>query len=237
MGTDQMDSYCTSVTNFEDNNSPPVSVNLKSSKLVLSTPVPCVPNDEGIYEWSRFFKLQFDPSCIEKEKSITVNLFKTKKSKSKCEKLGTSKSFFLCHFRHQEVKDMMLEFKDSYDSKCEGRVHLRMQYVLDEHQLFTDIFTRYQERIKLLMKCSETLDNQKAVHLAHQNKSMKQVKESLEEEQASHRAGFYSIVENDSFLYSYENTNDNKFLMRNFEERFSTKFRANNFMTGQLTLE
>ena len=83
-GTDQIDSMSTCLRNTEDEKVDKISrKSTKLSKLVLSTPVPIERTDEGAYEWSRFFPLTFDSTCVEKERSITVNLYRTKTKKNK----------------------------------------------------------------------------------------------------------------------------------------------------------
>ena len=61
--------------------------------------------------------MEFSKDSNEKNKSFTVSLFRTKKNKNKREKIGQSRSFFLVHLKHQEVKLVNLEFKDSYESE------------------------------------------------------------------------------------------------------------------------
>jgi hypothetical protein len=60
MGTDQIDSYDTSFPRSELLRIEQPKGKIESSNLVLSTPVPFKPNSEGVYEWCRFFKLNFD---------------------------------------------------------------------------------------------------------------------------------------------------------------------------------
>ena len=40
----------------------------------------------------------------------------------------------------------MLEFKDSYEDVCDGKVLLRLQYIFNQEELLNEIFKCYEER-------------------------------------------------------------------------------------------
>lgn len=200
MGTDQLDSMTIDLNREEKLYENAFKDSIKSSKLMLSTPVPVQPNEEGVYEWCRFIQLNFDQESVEKERSITVNLFRTKKKKESWEQLGRSNSFFIVHLSGQELKEMVLDFRNSYDSKSEGKVKLRLQYVHDERQLFSDLVKAYEEHKALIEIWIIILEEQRENYLSSLANNLKDNSDLGREECASHNAGFYSIWENDSIL-------------------------------------
>jgi hypothetical protein len=200
MGTDQLDSMIIDLNREDKAFENVFKESIKSSKLILSTPIPVQPNEEGVYEWCRFIQLDFDPDCVEKERSITVNLFRTKKKKDKWEQLGRSNSFFIVHLSGQELKEMVLDFRDSYDSKSEGKVKLRLQYVHDQRQLFSDLVQAYEEHKALIEIWIVILEEQRENYISRLANDIKDNNDIAREDCASHNAGFYSIWENDSIL-------------------------------------
>lgn len=216
-GTDQIDSMSTCLRNTEDEKVDKISrKSTKSSKLVLSTPIPIGQTEEGAYEWSRFFPLTFDSTCVEKERSITVNLYRTKTKKNKWEKLGRSKTFFLIHLRHQEVKEVMLEFKDSYEDVWEGKVLLRLQYIFNEAELFNEIYKCYEERWNLIMDWLSILEQQIKRH----KEKTSPVPEEMDygEKEPSYLAGFYSVADNESLLECASSPQKDKLIKQNYAE-------------------
>jgi hypothetical protein len=216
-GTDQIDSMSTCLRNTEDEKVDKISrKSTKSSKLVLSTPIPIERIEDGTYEWSRFFPLIFDSTCVEKERSITVNLYRTKSNKNKWEKLGRSKTFFLIHLRHQEVKEVMLEFKDSYEDVCDGKVLLRLQYIFNEAELFNEIFKCYEERWNLIMEWLSILERQTEKHREKNSR----VPEEMDygEKEPSYHAGFYSVADNESLLECASSPQKDKLMKQNYAE-------------------
>lgn len=106
------------------------------SKIIHSTPVPCRPNDQGIYMWSKCVKLIYNPELKETARYFAVNLYKTKKHRRKSKKFGKPKTFNLVHLRDQKVNDIALDFRESFQSPSEGKVMLRIQYIHDEKAVY-----------------------------------------------------------------------------------------------------
>ena len=187
------------------------------NKIVFSTQVPIKSNKEGVFEWWRFFQMHFDCDKNDKDKSFTVSLFRTKKGKKKSEKLGQSRSFFLIHLKHQELKEVNLEFKDSYESKSQGRVIMRMQYIKDEITLYAKILDENIKRKDLILKWIDILNKQIQSHRESEQKL--ENSPSIEDqnlEWGSHNAGFYSeyggssiIGDSSSLLQTYYKNGDN----------------------------
>ena len=187
-GTDQLDSFNTSLGVVDRNTT------TFQNNLVWSTPIPISPNEEGVFHWCKFFKLVYDSECIEKERSITVNLFRTKKDKNKCDQIGKSKTFFLNHIRHQKCKDVKLEYKDGYESTCGGILNLRLQYVHNERCLFKELAEKYEEQRELITQAIDSISSQFiANHPANPGSTQ------IEDSGHSQKAGFYSCIE-DSIL-------------------------------------
>jgi hypothetical protein len=192
MGSDQQYSITTDQNRGERAYANLFKESIKSSKLILSTPIPVQRNGEGDYEWWRFFQLNFDLESIEKERSITVNLFRTKKNKDNWEQLGRSNSFYIVHLSGQEMKEIVLDFKDDYDSKSEGKIKLRLQYVLDERLLFRDLIKAFEEHKALIEIWIDILEEQREKYMQITNKEIKSVHEASV---TSQNAGFYSMCE------------------------------------------
>ena len=147
--------------------------------------------------------MEFWKDCHEKDKSFTISLFRTKKNKNKAEKLGQSRSFFLVHLKHQELREVNLEFKDSYESKCEGKIIFRMQYIEDEMALYSKILAENIKRRDLIHKWIEILNKQIQSHReSEQIQSELGFVEDLNREWGSHNAGFYSEYGGSSFIES-----------------------------------
>jgi hypothetical protein len=106
------------------------------TKIIHSTPVPCRPNDKGIYTWSKCVKLIYNPELKETGRYFAVNLYKTKKHKRKSKKFGKPKTFNLVHLRDQKVNDIALDFRETFQSPSEGKVMLRIQYIHNEKTLY-----------------------------------------------------------------------------------------------------
>jgi hypothetical protein len=213
MGSDQHDSITTDQNRVERAYGNLYKESVKSSKLILSTPIPVVINEEGVYEWWRFFQLNFDSESIEKERSVTVNLFRTKKNKDNWEQLGRSNSFYIVHLSGQEVKEIVLDFKDDYDSKSEGKIKLRLQYVLDEQSLFSDLIKAFEEHKALIEIWIVILEEQREKYMYITNKEEKSVHEASI---ASQNAGFYSICEESDLVQtprvSHDYIDNNEFV-------------------------
>jgi hypothetical protein len=114
---------------------------------------------------------------------------------------------------------MTLEFRDWYESKCDGKVLMRLQYVLDEHVLLTEVFKSYEERIKLLLECMEILYTQRENYKHNLTDSIRLHYEENDDEWASQVAGFYSIVENESVLESCSSPRKGKFVEQYYVDK------------------
>ena len=214
-GTEQIDSFNTSI-------GPKVrSSYSQKNSLVLSTQIPIQVNEEGIYEWHRFFQLVYDPTCIEKERSITVNLFRTRKDKNKWDQLGKSKTFFLNHMRDQEMKEMTLEYREGYDSTWNGIVNLRLQYVHNERVLFEELTKKYQEQQELISKFILSLEG-----MSKDQRKTKPESSQIEDSGHSQKAGFYSYLDDDSYLGNSNNESPEK-----------SKIMIQNKLTDELSYE
>jgi len=188
-----------------------------SSKLVLSTPIPIKPNKEGVFEWWRFFQMCFENDWSEKERTFTIGLYRAKKNKSKWEKLGKSRSFYLVHLKNQELKETMLEFKDSYEAQWQGRVLIRMQYVYDKSALYREIFESYEHRKDLIEQSIEILHLQRQSHLKRAEQAIAfDYIEMKNPEWGSHNEGFYSEIGHESYLECNSSPQKNKYLEKEF---------------------
>ena len=113
--------------------------NVEECNIVYCTPYHIEPNFKGIYNFNKTFLLFFDENKIDKEKYFTVNLYKTNRSNTKNKRFGKPSTFYLTNFKDQKVKEISLDFRDSFQSQSEGRVKFRFQYIHDEEALYRNI--------------------------------------------------------------------------------------------------
>ena len=216
-GTDQtesmLNSFDTSLRKSEGLKTIKQREPIEWNKLVLSTSVPIKPTKDESYEWCRFFQMHFDRDWSEKDKSFTVSLYRTKRNKNRCEKIGQSRSFFLVHLKHQELKELSLEFKESYESKWEGKVIMRMQYVNDELSLYTQILEENLKRRDLIIKWIDILTLQIQGYREGMERSIGfDIAENRNLEWGSFNAAYYSEYWNDSVLESDSSFHKNRIL-------------------------
>lgn len=149
------------------------------NELVMSTSLPIKPNEDGVYEWSKLFNLAIDPILCEKSGShntslesllrsekanthnITINLYRTKRDKFRAQKLGQSRSFYILQFKNQEVNQMVLDFREDYESHSQGKVTIRTQFIQDEILTFNEIINSYNRRCELISQCIDIFDVQR----------------------------------------------------------------------------
>mmetsp|Transcript_14897 Transcript_14897/g.13097 ORF Transcript_14897/g.13097 Transcript_14897/m.13097 type:complete len:190 (-) Transcript_14897:52-621(-) len=65
------------------------------------------------------------------------------------------------NMKSQKIEEIELDFRDSFDSECEGKVLLKIQYVHDPVQLITDILASLERSEKLILRLLNELDNVK----------------------------------------------------------------------------
>ena len=70
-------------------------------------------------------------------------------------------TFNVSHFRNQKIHEIPVEFKTSFDSPWKGVVLIRIQYVHNEEQLFTEILTSCQNKEALIQDAIKILERQK----------------------------------------------------------------------------
>ena len=162
--------------------------------------------------------MHFDQDWSEKDESFTVSLYKTKRSKSKWVKIGQSRSFFLLHLKNQKLKDVNLEFKDNYDSKWEGKIIMRMQYIKDELSLYSQILEDNIKRSELLIKWIDILTLQIQAHRERRDKSFEfKSYEDLNLEWGSFNAAYYSEYWNDSVAEWSSYSHKDQFLIDEYK--------------------
>ena len=66
-------------------------------------------------------------------------------------------TFNVSHFRNQKIHEIPVEFKTSFDSPWKGVVLIRIQYVHNEEQLFTEILTSCQNKEALIQDAIKIL--------------------------------------------------------------------------------
>ena len=206
------------------------------NEIMLSTRLPTKPTDTGAFEWSKMFRLVIDHqngdnsygSILRTEKNnahnITINLYRTKKSKCKAQKLGQSRSFFTLNFKNQEVNNTVVDFRDNFEAKSQGRVSIRTQYIADQYLLYRDILDAYKHRIELILECSELFQKQKKREMEKRRHNSAISGTNFDDEvhkELSHDAAFYSLLShNDTILEpETEHSGENGFnsIMQSYE--------------------
>lgn len=234
--TERLDSYANSFKRSRGEESKGSFRQSSQNELVFSTDLPIKPNEEGVYEWSKYFQLHIDPLLMEKSMSresgyeslhksesknshnITFDLYQTKKNKCKGQKLGTSRSFYLQHLKNQEVHKLTLDFRDDFESKSYGKIWIRMQYIRDELLYFKEMLLNIQNRIDLIKKWTELFSLQKASFREEYKLSLLNAEEEVDNnEWASHNAWFYSEL-GDSVLENESNHDEFHKLPENSDE-------------------
>ena len=130
--------------------------------------------------------------------------------------------------KHQECKQMALEYKDGYDETCNGVVNVRFQYIHNERTIFKQLSEKYQEQEDLLEKFIRTLSSFKT-----ENRETSHESAALGESNHSQKAGFYSYAEEDSVLGTPQlNSPDKQYLAGapNFREEYSYDMTSNELM-------
>jgi hypothetical protein len=131
---------------------------LGKNKFIYSTNIDSKPNDRNIYEWSKMTKFYFDSEIPEKMMYFSVNLYKTKKKREKAKQFGIPKTFYCLHFNNQKVNEIVLDFRESFQSASEGHVNMRIQYIFDHVPLFKKILKSLEKREKLLLRILDELE-------------------------------------------------------------------------------
>ena len=103
----------------------------------------------------------FSRKYNESNKSFVIGLYQTDKSKRTILQLGKPMTFNVSHFRDQKIHEIPVEFKNSFDSPCKGIILLRIQYVHNEEELFTDIVISWQNKEELIKDSIKILEYQR----------------------------------------------------------------------------
>jgi len=135
---------------------------------------------------------------------------------------------------NQEVNQMTLDFRDNYESKSQGKIWIRMQYIQDEIISLKEVISAFQSRRELISSWIELFESQRQIYRDEHKQSFDDEYFDVNNKD-SYNAGFYSELEWDESSLKKINLKDRNFMetlrsydMTEHEISFTEKAESNN---------
>lgn len=183
---------------------------LRDNQAVFSTPIDNIKNSTNP-EWWVWYRLSFNTTHYrECNKFFTISLYEWDKNKEKSNQLGVSKTFNISHFRDQKIHEISIEFKQSYDSKIQGTVLIRAQYIHDQVALMKEILTQLYQKRSLINSWIEILNKQRTKLFGRGSSQIKEISPSNSNDDSKFIGGGFYSYNDDSMSHQNDETSNHQ---------------------------